>query len=139
MRHAHLQPHRTELAVITHRMNLGIGSRLSLPGLRGSVIDAQMKSTQVKRLLSLVLAVSVFAGTHAATYYVSPSGSDANSGSQTAPWATVTHAVAAAAAGVADLAAAVADADVQEPVGAEVQIAGVVIWEVVGLADQNDF
>jgi len=56
-----------------------------------------MKSAQLKRLLSLVMTVSIFVGTNAATFYVSPTGSDANSGSQTAPWATITHAVAAAA------------------------------------------
>ena len=54
---------------------------------------------QMKRLPFVFLMCCIIPAADAATYYVSPVGSDANSGSQSAPWLTLSYAVSAAASG----------------------------------------
>jgi hypothetical protein len=54
---------------------------------------------QMKRLCFVLLMCCIIHAADAATYYVSPGGSDANSGSQNAPWLTLSYAVSAAASG----------------------------------------
>src|SRR5207253_2612121 len=49
----------------------------------------------MKRLLIVLLSGSL----HAATYYVSNAGSDANAGSSGSPWLTLQHAVSTVACG----------------------------------------
>ena len=54
----------------------------------------------MKPLYLLSLALWMFAiSAQAATYHVAPQGSDAASGSQAAPWASISHAVDQVAAG----------------------------------------
>ena len=54
---------------------------------------------QMKRLPFVFLMCCIITAADGATYYVSPVGSDANSGSQNAPWLTLSYAVSAAASG----------------------------------------
>jgi hypothetical protein len=52
---------------------------------------------KILRMLTLLFVTS--AASHATTYYVSTTGSDSNSGSQSSPWATIAHAVSTVSCG----------------------------------------
>lgn len=54
---------------------------------------------QMNRLPFVFLICCIIPAADAATYYVSPAGSDANSGSQSSPWLTLAQAVGAAGEG----------------------------------------
>lgn len=51
------------------------------------------------RILACLFLTCVVSSVHATTYYVSPTGSDSSSGSQTAPWLTIGHAISAMSGG----------------------------------------
>ena len=58
-----------------------------------------MPLTKNKHLFLAASLLSLVASSHAAEYYVNPSGNDRNPGSSSAPWATIAHAASVVTAG----------------------------------------